>query len=288
MGALQHRMYEQHFGLNSLPFTLTPNTRFYLRAQSHDRAFATVVHALKGREGFIKVTGQVGTGKTLLCRRLLNALKPPFVTAYIPNPQLEPLDLYRAVAEELGLKKDLIEGQHHLLRLIQGRLIDHAREGRSVVLVIDEAQVMSESTIEAVRLLTNLETEARKLLQVVLFGQPELDTMLRSPRLRQLLQRITFQERIEPFSAREVPAYINHRLSMAGYNGQDLFRKGAQRLIARGSGGVPRLINILAHKALLSAYGEGSQRVEAHHARNAVRDTESAIPLRWPWSLKRA
>ncbi|GAA3955653.1 AAA family ATPase [Allohahella marinimesophila] len=288
MGTLQYSMYEQHFGLARLPFTLTPNTRFYLRAQSHDRAFATVIHALRGREGFIKVTGQVGTGKTLLCRRLLNALKPPFVTAYIPNPQLDPLDLYRAVAEELGLQKDMVEGQHHLLRLIQGCLIEHAREGRSVVLVIDEAQVMSEATIEAVRLLTNLETESRKLLQVVLFGQPELDTMLRGPRLRQLLQRITFQERIEPFTAKEVPAYINHRLSMAGYNGQDLFRQGALRLVARSSGGVPRLINILAHKALLSAYGEGSTRVEARHARNAVRDTESAIPLRWPWSLKRA
>ena len=211
----------------------------------------------------------------------------PFITAYIPNPQLDPLDLYRAVAEELGLQQGMVEGQHHLLRLIQNCLIEHARAHRSVVLVIDEAQVMSEATIEAVRLLTNLETESRKLLQVVLFGQPELDTMLRRPRLRQLLQRITFQERIEPFSAKEVPAYINHRLSTAGYNGSDLFSNSALRLVARSSGGVPRLISILAHKALLSAYGEGARTVEARHARNAVRDTESAVPLRWPWSLKR-
>ncbi|WP_020406364.1 ExeA family protein [Hahella ganghwensis] len=274
-------MYETHFGLKEAPFSLTPNTHFYLDSQSHQNAFQTVRVALDSMEGFIKIVGEVGTGKTLLCRRLLNTLNEPYVTAYIPNPQLSPLELCLAVAEELGVIVDSSVGQHQLLKRINEKLVQHAAAGSQVVLVIDEAQAMPDATIESLRLLTNLETESRKLLQVVLFGQPELDGLLNQPHLRQLKQRITFQEYLKPLSSEQVSHYIQHRVSLAGYNGPNLFHPKAVRWIGRSSGGVPRLVNILAHKALLAAYGDGTRQVTGQHVRRAVKDTESARPLGW-------
>ncbi|ABC32798.1 Type II secretory pathway, component ExeA (predicted ATPase) [Hahella chejuensis KCTC 2396] len=277
-------MYETHFGLREAPFSLTPNTHFYLDASTHRNAFETVRAALESMEGFIKVVGEVGTGKTLLCRRLLNFLNGDYVSAYIPNPRLSPQDLYLALADELQVNLgELNGGRHQLLKLINEQLIAHCAEGRRVVLVIDEAQAMPEQTIEALRLLTNLETESRKLLQVVLFGQPELDVMLSQPQLRQLKQRITFQEYIRPLDKYSVEQYIRHRLMAAGYNGDNLFRADAAKLIFRASGGVPRLVNVLAHKAMLAAYGDGDKTVAPGHVRRAVKDTESARPLRFAW-----
>ncbi|WP_431686995.1 ExeA family protein [Hahella sp. NBU794] len=277
-------MYETHFGLREAPFSLTPNTHFYLDASTHRNAFETVRAALESMEGFIKVVGEVGTGKTLLCRRLLNFLDGDYVSAYIPNPRLSPQDLYLALADELQVDLgELNGGRHQLLKLINEQLIAHCGEGRRVVLVIDEAQAMPEQTIEALRLLTNLETESRKLLQVVLFGQPELDVMLSQPQLRQLKQRITFQEYIRPLDKYSVEQYLRHRLMAAGYNGDSLFRADAAKLIFRGSGGVPRLVNVLAHKAMLAAYGDGDKTVAPGHVRRAVKDTESARPLRFAW-----
>ncbi|RMF13448.1 MAG: AAA family ATPase [Gammaproteobacteria bacterium] len=274
-------MYEAHFGFRELPFTLTPNTHFYLNAATHQRAFQTVKVALESLEGFIKVVGEVGTGKTLLCRALLGALQSPFYTAYIPNPCLEPQDLYCVVARELDMDVAPESRTHVVLDQIQTRLIELAADGRQVVLLIDEAQALPEATIEAVRLLTNLETESRKLLQVVLFGQPELDVLLDQPHLRQLKQRITFQERLQPLSRDEVAQYVRHRISAAGYNGPDLFDSKALRAIAHSSGGIPRLVNILSHKALLAAYGEGARQVRRAHVKRAVNDTESAGRLPW-------
>jgi len=276
-------MYEAHFGLKEHPFSLTPNTHFYLDSLSHQNAFQTVRVALDTMQGFIKIVGEVGTGKTLLCRRLLNTLQDPYVTAYIPNPQLSPLDLCRAVADELGVTTLTTSGQHHLLKKVNRKLIEEAAAGRQVVLVIDEAQAMPGQTIEALRLLTNLETESRKLLQVVLFGQPELDELLTHPRLRQLKQRITFQEYLKPLANEQVGLYLQHRIGLAGYNGPGLFPSRSVRLIARSSGGIPRLINILAHKSLLAAYGEGACQVTGKHVHRAVRDTESARSLSWGW-----
>ncbi len=274
-------MYETHFGFTEAPFSLTPNTHFYLDSLSHQNAFQTVRVALETMEGFIKIVGEVGTGKTLLCRRLLNTLEEPYVTAYIPNPQLSPLDLCLAVAEELEVTADPASGQHQLLKKIYEKLVQHAVAKRQVVLVIDEAQAMPDATIEALRLLTNLETESRKLLQVVLFGQPELDELLNRPHLRQLKQRITFQEYLKPLSGEQVGHYLQHRVLLAGYNGAGLFQPKAVRWIGRSSGGIPRLINILAHKALLAAYGEGDHQVTSQHVRRAVKDTESARPIGW-------
>jgi len=274
-------MYEAHFGLQEAPFALTPNTRYFLRAPSHSEALELLLVALREREGFIKVTGEVGTGKTLLCRLLLNELDKDACTAYVPNPGLPPETLYEAVAEELGVDVSRCANMHQVLKALNQRLIELAMEQRPAVLVIDEAQAMPEATIEALRLLTNLETESTRLLQVVLFGQPELDTMLAKDSLRQLRQRITFQTRLQPLSRDAVGQYLRHRLAQAGHNGADLFTSGALKVLWRASGGIPRLVNILAHKALLAAWGQGDRQVARKHVLQAVRDTESARAVGW-------
>ena len=269
-------MYESHFGLQEAPFALTPNTRYFLRAPSHSESLELLLVALRQREGFIKVTGEVGTGKTLLCRLLLNELDKEACTAYIPNPHLPPETLYEAVAEELGVNVARCANTHQTLKALNQRLIDLAMEQKPVVLVIDEAQAMPEQTIEALRLLTNLETESTRLLQVVLFGQPELDVALGKDSLRQLRQRITFQTRLAPLTKDSVGQYIRHRLTQAGYNGGELFAPSAVKVIWKASGGIPRLVNVLAHKSLLAAWGGGNAQVSRKHAMQAVRDTESA------------
>lgn len=274
-------MYEAHFGLQEAPFALTPNTRYFLKSRSHSDALELLLVALREREGFIKITGEVGTGKTLLCRMLLNALEHDATTAYIPNPSLTPENLYEAVADELGVVISDHGNTHRILKALTERLIALAAEGRQVVLVIDEAQAMPEATIEALRLLTNLETENARLLQVVLFGQPELDTLLNRPSLRQLKQRITFHYRLSPLDKASVAQYLRHRLARAGYNGGELFAPPALRLITRASGGIPRLLNILAHKSLLAAWGRGDGQVGRWHVRQAIRDTESAYSPGW-------
>lgn len=269
-------MYLSFFGLDEAPFSLTPNTRYFLRAESHAQALELLLVALREQEGFIKVSGEVGTGKTLLCRLLLNQLPGDVRTAYLPNPQLTPTGLFQALADELGLTLADAENTHRALSSLQRHLIDTASQGYSVVLVIDEAQSMPEETLEALRLLTNLETESRKLIQVVLFGQPELDSLLDRESLRQLKQRITFQCRLTTLDRAAVEAYLQHRLSQAGFNGGRLFRPGAVRLIAKSSQGTPRLINILAHKALIAAYGQGVREITRRHVKQAIRDTDSA------------
>lgn len=272
-------MYESHFGLQEAPFALTPNTRYFLRAASHSEALELLLVALQQREGFIKVTGEVGTGKTLLCRLLLNELDRNACTAYIPNPNLPPETLYEAVAEELGVDVTRCANVHQILKALNQRLIALAMEGKPAVLVIDEAQAMPEETIEALRLLTNLETESTRLLQIVLFGQPELDALLAKDSLRQLRQRITFQTRLQPLNRDAVSQYLRHRLAQAGYNGTDLFAPAALKMIWRASGGIPRLVNVLAHKSLLAAWGQGDRLVGRKHALLAIKDTESARSL---------
>ncbi|MBW0149332.1 ExeA family protein [Marinobacter arenosus] len=271
-------MYESHFGLQEAPFALTPNTRYFMRAPSHSDALELLLVALSEREGFIKITGEVGTGKTLLCRLLLNELEQKSHTAYIPNPHLTPETLYEAVAEELGVDVSVCANTHQILKALNEKLIGLAMEQKPVVLVIDEAQAMPEETIEALRLLTNLETESVRLLQIVLFGQPELDALLQKDSLRQLRQRITFHYRLAPLDRHSVAQYLRHRVAQAGYNGGDLFSPAALRLIARSSDGIPRLVNILAHKAMLAAWGVGDRQVSRRHVAQAVRDTESVRP----------
>lgn len=274
-------MYLQHFGLTELPFGITPDTSFAFSGAAHQEALNTLLIAIKSGEGFIKITGEVGTGKTLLCRRFLSTLGDGYVTAYLPNPYLEPRTLLMALAEELGVALDKDSDQYHLLKALGLALLNFARAEKGVVLCLDEVQAMPLESLEVLRLLSNLETEKRKLLQLVLFGQPELDDKLDNPSVRQLKQRIAFHYRLGGLKRRELDHYLAHRLRVAGYRGRRMFSPSAVRLIHRASDGTPRLVNILAHKALLSAYGEGRQEVARRHVSAAARDTEGACQPLW-------
>jgi MSHA biogenesis protein MshM len=268
-------MYLYHFGLAELPFTLTPNTNFYLPMAMHNDALAVLTTALQTGEGFIKVIGEVGTGKTLLCRKLLNDIPSHFITAYIPNPYLNPDELRRAVAVELGVKQAQRMSVQLLTQRIQTRLLELHANGHSVVLILDEAQALPKESLEALRLFTNLETETRKLLQVVLFAQPELDDRLATVEFRQLRQRITFAYKLRAMNASEVQQYIQHRLLIAGYKGADLFSPRICQKITKVSLGIPRVVNILCHKILMLAYGQGHYNVSNSLLDLAVKDTES-------------
>jgi MSHA biogenesis protein MshM len=274
--------YLRYFGLRELPFGITPDTSFFFACRSIQEALNTLLVAMSNGEGFIKITGEVGTGKTLLCRKFLSTLGAHWVSAYIPNPNLEPRGLELALAEELGVVAEFAE-PHRLDKQLTQRLLDIARQGKRVVLCMDETQAMPLATLETVRLLTNLETEKRKLMQVVLFGQPELDRKLASPSVRQLRQRITFQHALKSLARNEVAAYVAHRLTIAGYCGPALFSDGALKSLHMASRGVPRLVNILAHKSLLLLFGEGGRKAERRHVRAAVEDTPSASSPWWWW-----
>jgi len=276
-------LYLNHFGLTELPFGITPDTSFIYSVQYHQEALNTLLLALDEGEGFVKISGEVGTGKTLLCRRLLQTLDDGWVSAYLPNPNLNADTLFLALAEELGIMDANGLDQYHLVRRINHVLLEHAQAKRRVVVCIDEAQAMPVETLEALRLLSNLETEKRKLLQIVLFGQPELDEKLHRPEVRQLLQRIAFHYRLDGLRKSETGNYIAHRLRVAGYRGDGLFTPAALRALHRASGGTPRLINILAHKSLLSVFGEGRQMAKVRHVRLARKDTEGASNVGWFW-----
>jgi MSHA biogenesis protein MshM len=273
-------VYLSHFGLDQLPFGLTPDTEFAYPSRSHREGLNLLLFALASGEGFVKVVGEIGTGKTLLCRNLLRELPPDWQAAYIPNPQMNPHELLLEIADELETAagaKDIAR----LVKRINQRLIEIAGAGRKVVLCIDEAQTMPRLTLESLRLLSNLETEKRKLLHIVLFGQPELDQMLAAHSARQLRQRIAFSHRLRHLDAGEVKSYVEQRLSTAGYRGEALFSAAALRALYRRSGGTPRLINILANKALLAAFGEGRLRIGPAHVKAAARDTEGALSKPW-------
>ncbi|WP_020652165.1 ExeA family protein [Massilia niastensis] len=276
-------MYAAHFGLRELPFGITPDTSFFFGSPRSQEALNTLLVAARSGEGFIKITGEVGTGKTLLCRKFMATLGPGFVTAYIPNPYLEPRTLVLALADELELALDRSVDQHQLLKAINYRLLQLAREGKRVVLCLDEAQAIPVESLEALRLLTNLETEKRKLLQIVLFGQPELNRKLQLDSIRQLAQRITFHYHLGPLSRDDLDYYVAHRLRVAGFTGARLFTRAAIRGLYRASGGVPRLVNIMAHKALMLSFGQGRQEVAGSHVTIAARDTIGVRREIWTW-----
>jgi MSHA biogenesis protein MshM len=276
-------IYLAHFGLREPPFGITPDTSFFYACSSSQQALNTLLVAVANGEGFIKITGEVGTGKTLLCRRFLATLDDTWVSAYVPNPNLEPRTLLLALAEEMGVKLDTDLDQHHLLKSLNLALLDFARQKKRVVVCLDEAQAMPLDSLETLRLLTNLETEKRKLAQVILFGQPELDDRLSQDSIRQLRQRITFQHHMGAMTREETAHYLSHRLAIAGYCGDEVFAPAAVRLLHRASRGVPRLINILANKAMMLAYGEGTRKVTRGHARAAITDTPASFSLSRAW-----
>ncbi len=300
-------MYLSHFGLRELPFSLTPDTSFFFACTNYQEGLNTLLVAARTGEGFIKIVGEVGNGKTLLCRKFIATLSSDrttttaigtqdggasgrhaakFVTAYIPNPYLEPRSLLLALAEEFRIEVDSGIDQHLLLKKLTHALLNFAREGKRVLVCLDEAQAMPLESLEVLRLLTNLETEKRKLMQVVLFGQPELDERLRQNSVRQLRQRISFQYQLNGLHRDEMDRYLRHRLAVAGFKGETLFGSGAVGLLHRVTRGTPRLVNIIAHKALLVAYGEGRRQVLARHVRKAAVDTPEAHRdwMVWVWA----
>lgn len=270
-------MYLNHFGLRETPFSLTPDPEFYYNYLGHQQALNVLQVALQGGEGFIKITGEVGTGKTLLCRKLLAMLDEHCTTAYLPNPLLSPYELHKALVEELGLKVPPGSTTHDLVKLVTKHLVALCKKGRKAVLCIDEAQAMPRESLEALRLLSNLETEKQKLLQIVVFGQPELDKLLDRPDLRQLRQRITFSYDLPSLDRQGVDGYINHRLRVAGMENAGIFSRDAVEVLHRASRGIPRLVNILSHKALMAAYGRGQETVETRQVQAACRDTDDVV-----------
>ncbi|MGC9160400.1 ExeA family protein [Acidithiobacillus sp.] len=273
-------MYLEFFGLREYPFALTPDTGFFF-ADENRRAALTLLHfALDNGEGFVKITGEVGTGKTTLCRTLLGRMGPEFRSAYILNPQQTPRSLLRAIAADLEVA---VEMDQDPLEAIHRALLRAAAAGQRVVLLVDEAQTLSDAALESIRLLSNLETEKSKLIQIVLFGQPELDVRLQQPQLRQLRQRIGFHHALLPLSREESAVYLEHRLRHAGYTGGPLFRPEALRLLQRSSGGTPRLLNLLGHKSLLAAYGAGRRSIGRREVLRAMADTPQARQRRLWW-----
>lgn len=284
-------MYLRHFSLREAPFSITPDSAFFYPHESAQTALNMLLVALRSGEGFLKIVGEVGCGKTVLCRQLLKTLQGECVTAYIPNPDMGADDLLMALMSELGVdpsppargrgagrqtSRQQKPNRHQLLIALCDCLVTHARAGRRVVVLIDEAQAIPIGTLESLRLLSNLETEKRKLLQLVLLGQPELDDTLAQPEIRQLLQRITFSEYLGPLKAERVPAYLVHRLETAALSDATdckVFFPEAANEVAYFSGGVPRLVNVLAHKCLMLAYGENEHRVTVAHVQMAAADT---------------
>jgi len=273
-------MYLDHFGLAEYPFGITPDTSYFFSSSSSQQALNTLLVASRAGEGFIKITGEVGTGKTMLCRQLLQCAGDEFHTAYVPNPCLTPTGLLLELAEELGAPTSSIGSagpmQHHLLlKAVRERLLELARQDKRVLVCLDEVQAMPIETLEALRLLTNLETEKRKLAQVVIFGQPELDEKLDHPSIRQLKQRITFEYHLGPLKGAELPRYVNHRMAVAGHAGSPIVSPPALWLLRWRTRGYPRLVNIAVHKALMCSYGRGKTSVGWREMAEAIADTAS-------------
>ena len=269
-------MYLEHFGLREAPFRITPHTEFFFAGANRGATLEALTYAITAGEGLVKVTGEVGTGKTMLCRVLMERLPDKVETIYLAVPSLSRDEMLVAVASELGIDTDGATTTR-LLRALQEKLLALHADGRQVVALIDEAHAMPLETLEEIRLLSNLETGTQKLLQIVLFGQPELDEHLALPNMRQLKERITHAFLLDPLPARDIRDYINFRLRAAGYHGPDLFGPEALKIIAEASEGLTRRINIYADKTLLAAFAAGTHSVSADHARAAVSDTQIVL-----------
>ena len=274
-------LYLEHFGLAEPPFRITPHTDFFFDGADRGATLEALIYAILHDEGIVKLSGEVGSGKTMLCRVLMERLPQHVETIYLATPSLARDEILHAIADDLELRLTneritvaLRELQEHLIRLYGA--------GRRVVVLIDEAHVMPEETLEQVRLLSNLESNRHKLMQLVLFGQPELDATLAKPSLRQLRDRITHAFRMRPLAEPEVAKYVSFRMRAAGYRGPDVFAPGALARVARASGGLTRRINILADKSLLAAFTQNVHAVTERHVRAAIADSEFAR-LRKPW-----
>ena len=284
-------MYYTHFGLTQPPFKITPDTDFFYTGGSRGAILDALIYAVTQGEGIVKVSGEVGSGKTMLCRMLQDRLPPSVETVYLANPNVAPEDILYAIALELHLPVTREMGRLEVSQRVQAHLLARHEEHKRVVLFVEEAQGMPLATLEEIRLLTNLETRHDKLLQIVLFGQPELDVNLGQPQIRQLRERITHSFTLAPLSAAEIREYLMFRLRAAGYRGPDLFGREAVRLIARASRGLTRRVNILADKAMLAAFAANTHDITPKLVRAAIEDSEFAGGKRmppWGWGLAAA
>ncbi len=267
-------MYYNHFGLTQPPFRITPNTEFFFGGGNRGPILEALLYAISQGEGIIKVTGEVGSGKTMLCSMMQARLPANIESVYLANPSVSPEEILHAIAQELHLKPARDASHLDLMQMLNMHLLERHAAGKQVVMFVEESQSMPIATLEEIRLLSNLETAHSKLLQIVLFGQPELDENLRQPQIRQLRERITHSFRLSPLKSDEIRDYLNFRLRAAGYRGPDLFPASIVSTITKSSGGLTRRINLIADKALLAAFAENTHTVRIKHVKAAVRDSE--------------
>jgi len=267
-------MYYEHFGLTQAPFKITPNTDFFFSGGNRGPVLEALVYAITRGEGIVKVTGEVGSGKTMLCNMLQSRLPDNVERVYLANPSVAPEDVLHAIAFELQLGLDRHADRLEVLHALQDFLVKRHAEGKRVVVFIEESQSMPLPTLEEIRLLSNLETRNDKLLQIVLFGQPELDVTLRRPDIRQLRDRIAHSFGLQPLTDEEVREYLMFRLRAAGYRGPEIFSATVVKQIAKASSGLTRRVNLIADKALLAAFSENTHTIQPRHVQAALRDSE--------------
>jgi type II secretory pathway predicted ATPase ExeA len=267
-------MYYSHFGLSQAPFKITPNTEFFFTGGNRGPILEALIYAITHGEGIIKVTGEVGSGKTMLCHMLPKRLPPHVDTVYIANPSVSPEEILHTIAIELQLVVDRSAPRLEVMQALHDFLLKRYSEGKRVVVFVEESQSMPLATLEEIRLLSNLETRNDKLLQIVLFGQPELDDNLRQPHIRPLRERVSHSFRLEPLGAGEIREYLMFRMRTAGYRGPDLFSDVVVKQVARASLGLTRRVNLIADKALLAAFSENTHMIRPKHVEAAVRDSE--------------
>ncbi len=273
-------MYYEHFGLTQAPFKITPNTDFFFSGGNRGPVLEALIYAITHGEGIVKVSGEVGSGKTMLCNMLQSQLPPNVEGVYLANPSVAPEDVVHAIAFELGLGVDRGADRLEVMHVLQDYLVKQHAAGHRVVVFVEESQSMPLATLEEIRLLSNLETRNDKLLQMVLFGQPELDEILRRPDIRQLRDRIAHSFRLEPLSNEQVRDYLSFRMRAAGYRGPEIFSPAVVRKIAKASSGLTRRINLIADKALLAAFSENTHTIDTRHVEAALRDSEFGQPTR--------
>jgi type II secretory pathway predicted ATPase ExeA len=274
-------LYYPHFGLKEPPFKITPNTDFFFSGGNRGAILDALVYAITNGEGIIKVVGEVGSGKTMLCRMLQTILPEKIESIYLANPSVAPEDVLHAIAFELQLKLPKNADRLKVMQELQAYLLARYAEGRQVVIFVEEAQGMPLATLEEIRLLSNLETKQDKLLQIVLFGQPELDDNLNQEHIRQLRERITHRFNLGPLQTKDVGEYLIFRLRAAGYHGPHLFTESAIKKLSNASEGLVRRVNILADKALLSAFADNVYQVTPKHVHAAVHDSEFGLKPKW-------
>jgi general secretion pathway protein A len=266
-------MYEKHFGFSELPFSVSPDPRFFYSNPVYREALVTLHYGIEARKGFVIITGEAGTGKTTLLRMLMHNLDSAIHTAFIFNPRLSFTALLRFILSDLGVASSA-KDRLKLMEQLNGHLIELLKKGETVALLVDEAQALSDEILEELRLLSNLETDREKLIQIVLMGQPELERKLDDPELRQLKQRVTLRCRLLPLSQHEVGLYIASRLKTAGYEGQELFTPEAIEKITHFSNGIPRLVNVVCDNALVIASAASKNRVSAEMIEEVARDLQ--------------